>query len=43
MPAAADPPLALGLSTLGGDLVNDAVAEAHGLDYSDPATFLRAG
>jgi len=39
----ADQPLALGLSTLGGDLVNAAVAEAHGLDYSDPATFLRAG
>jgi alanine dehydrogenase len=39
----ADKPLALGLSTLGGDLVNAAVAEAHGLDYTDPTTVLGRG
>ena len=31
--ASADPALALGLSTVGGDLTNEAVAEAHGLAY----------
>ena len=39
----ADQPLALGLSTLGGDLVNAAVAEAHGLDHTDPTTVLGRG
>jgi alanine dehydrogenase len=32
--ATSDPSLALGLSTLGGDLTNAAVAEAHGLAYT---------
>ena len=32
----ADPNLAKGLSTLGGDLVHGTVAEAHGLPYTDP-------
>ncbi|WP_047865704.1 alanine dehydrogenase [Rubrobacter aplysinae] len=32
--AAADPVLAKGLSTLGGELVSEPVAEAHGLEYS---------
>ncbi len=35
--ASADPNLAKGLSTLGGDLVHGPVAEAHGLPYTDPA------
>ena len=38
--AAGDPALALGLSTVAGDLVNAAVAEAHGLAYRDPAGVL---
>ena len=38
--AAADPNLAKGLSTLGGELVHGPVAEAHGLPYSDPQKFL---
>jgi alanine dehydrogenase len=38
--AAADPALALGLSTVAGELVNAAVAEAHGLAYRDPAGLL---
>jgi alanine dehydrogenase len=33
---AADPNLAKGLSTLGGELVHGPVAEAHGLPYTDP-------
>jgi alanine dehydrogenase len=41
--AAADPALAKGLSTIGGDLVNEPVAEAHGLAYRDPADRLAAG
>ncbi|MDN5770652.1 MAG: alanine dehydrogenase [Microlunatus sp.] len=41
--AAADPALALGLSTIDGALVNSAVAEAHGLAYRDPAELLAAG
>jgi alanine dehydrogenase len=41
--AAADPALAKGLSTLGGDLTNQPVAEAHGLAYRDPAEVLAAG
>ena len=36
----ADPALAKGLSTLGGTLVSQPVAEAHGLPYTDPATLL---
>ena len=35
--AAGDPALALGLSTLGGQLVNQPVAEAHDLPYRNPA------
>jgi alanine dehydrogenase len=34
--AAADPMLAKGLTTLGGQLVSQPVAEAHGLPYTDP-------
>lgn len=41
--AAADPALAKGLSTIAGDLVNEPVAEAHGLAYRDPAELLAAG
>jgi len=40
--AAADPALAKGLSTLGGQLVSRPVAEAHGLPYHDPAALLPA-
>jgi alanine dehydrogenase len=40
--AAADPALAKGLNTLGGQLVSRPVAEAHGLPYRDPATMLPA-
>ncbi len=40
--AAADPSLAKGLSTLGGQLVNQPVAEAHELPYTDPAPLLTA-
>jgi alanine dehydrogenase len=35
--AAADASLAKGLNTIGGKLVYQPVAEAHGLEYSDPA------
>ena len=38
--AAADPALAKGLSTLGGELTNQPVAEAHGLAYRDPSDVL---
>jgi alanine dehydrogenase len=38
--AAADPALALGLSTLGGQLTNEPVAVAHDLPYRDPADLL---
>jgi alanine dehydrogenase len=38
--AAADPSLAKGLSTLGGKLVNQPVAEAHELPFTDPAGLL---
>ncbi len=38
--SAADPNLAKGLSTLGGELVHGPVAEAHGLPYTDPQKFL---
>ncbi|MBA3794950.1 MAG: alanine dehydrogenase [Rubrobacter sp.] len=38
--ASADPNLARGLSTLGGDLVHGPVAETHGLSYTDPQKFL---
>ncbi len=38
--ASADPNLAKGLSTLGGELVHGPVAEAHDLPYSDPQKFL---
>jgi alanine dehydrogenase len=40
--ATADPALGLGLSTLDGHLVNQPVAEAHGLPYADPAGLLAA-
>jgi alanine dehydrogenase len=40
--AAADPALAKGLNTLGGQLVSRPVAEAHGLPYRDPAAMLPA-
>ena len=40
--AAADPALAKGLSTLGGQLVSRPVAEAHDLPYQDPAALLPA-
>jgi len=36
-----DPALALGLSTLGGYLVNEPVAQAHGLTYRNPADLLQ--
>jgi alanine dehydrogenase len=39
--AATYPALAQGLSTLGGHLVNESVAQAHGLPYQDPADLLR--
>ena len=35
--AAADPALARGLSTVAGKLVNEPVAQAHGLPFTDPA------
>ena len=38
--SSADPNLAKGLSTLGGELVHGPVAEAHGLPYTDPQKFL---
>ncbi len=38
--ARTDPTLAKGLSTLGGSLVSEPVAEAHGLPYEDPRKFL---
>jgi alanine dehydrogenase len=38
--AAADPALANGLSTVAGELLNEPVAEAHGLAYRDPAEVL---
>ncbi len=41
--SAADPNLAKGLSTLGGELVHGPVAEAHGLPYTDPDTILDRG
>ena len=34
--ASADPNLAKGLSTLGGDLVHGPTAEAHGMNFADP-------
>jgi alanine dehydrogenase len=37
---AKDPNLAKGLSTLGGNLVHRPVAEAHGLQYTDPEKYL---
>jgi alanine dehydrogenase len=37
---AKDPNLAKGLSTLGGNLVHRPVAEAHGLQYTDPKKYL---
>jgi alanine dehydrogenase len=40
--ASADPALALGLSTVGGDLTNEAVAQAHGLAYRSTAEVLTA-
>src|SRR5918994_1665627 len=39
--AIADPVLAKGLSTLGGNLVSEPVAEAHDLSYTDPEKLLR--
>jgi alanine dehydrogenase len=39
--AKADPALRLGLSTLDGNLVNQPVAEAHELPFTDPAELLR--
>jgi alanine dehydrogenase len=41
--AATDPALAKGLSTLGGELVNEPVAEAHDLPYRSPADLLPTG
>ena len=38
--SSADPNLAKGLSTLGGELVHGPVAETHGLSYTDPQKFL---
>jgi alanine dehydrogenase len=38
--AIADPALAKGLSTLGGNLVSEPVAEAHGLPHTDPEKLL---
>jgi alanine dehydrogenase len=40
--AVRDPVLAKGLTTLGGTLVSQPVAEAHGLPYQHPATLLPA-
>ncbi|MFL6065241.1 MAG: alanine dehydrogenase [Friedmanniella sp.] len=40
--AKADPAMARGLSTLDGQLVNEPVAEAHELPYTDPAGLLAA-
>jgi alanine dehydrogenase len=40
--ASDDPVLAKGLSTLNGNLVSEPVAEAHGLDYTDPQQLLSA-
>jgi alanine dehydrogenase len=39
--AQADPALRLGLSTLDGHLVNQPVAEAHELPFTDPAELLK--
>jgi len=39
--ASKDPSLAKGLSTLGGNLVSEPVAEAHELSYTDPQKLLR--
>jgi alanine dehydrogenase len=39
--ATADPALAKGLSTLGGNLVSEPVARAHELSYTDPEKLLR--
>jgi alanine dehydrogenase len=39
--ASSDPNLAKGLSTLGGKLVSEPVAEAHDLSYTDPQKLLR--
>jgi alanine dehydrogenase len=39
--AATNPALAQGLSTLGGHLVNESVAQAHRLPYQDPIDLLR--
>jgi alanine dehydrogenase len=39
--AVTDPVLARGLSTLGGELVSEPVAEAHNLSYTDPEKLLR--
>jgi len=39
--AATDPVLARGLSTLGGNLVSEPVAQAHDLSYTDPEKLLR--
>ena len=38
--ASTDPALAKGLSTLGGHLLNEPVAQAHGLPYQDPGELL---
>jgi alanine dehydrogenase len=38
--ARSEPPLRLGLSTLAGKLVNPAVAQAHELPFTDPASLL---
>jgi alanine dehydrogenase len=40
--ASTDPALAKGLTTLGGDLVSEPVAQAHGLPYRDPSEILRS-
>jgi alanine dehydrogenase len=40
--AQADPALRLALSTIGGQLVNQPVAEAHELPFTDPAELLAA-
>jgi alanine dehydrogenase len=40
--ASADPALAKGLSTLGGHLVSEPVAQAHGLPYRNPIELLTA-
>jgi alanine dehydrogenase len=39
--ASENPALAKGLSTLGGNLVSEPVAEAHELSYTDPQKLLR--